>query len=172
MHELLLEVNGQSSALNILYNIYSSKRIPNAILLTGIDGIGKYYSAIQFLKLLNGNSEIINNKIACLSEPFVKLIFPLPRGKSESNFDLPFDKLSLDEIETINEQIKEKSANPYHSISIKNANNIKINSIREINKILSLNYDEIQFRGIILIDAHKMSIEAQNAFLKNLEELP
>lgn len=172
MHELLLDVKGQTSALNILFNIYSSKRIPNAILLTGIEGVGKFYSAIQFLKLLNGNSDTINNKISILSEPFIKLIFPLPRGKSESNFDMPLDKLTQDEIETINEQLKEKSLNPYHQISLKNANNIKINSIREINKVLSLNYDEIQFRGIILLDAHKMSIEAQNAFLKNLEEPP
>lgn len=172
MHELLLEVKGQTSALNILHNIYSSKRIPNAILLTGIEGIGKFYSAIQFLKLLNGNSDLINQKISNLSEPYIKLIFPLPRGKSESNFDLPLDKLSPDEIDLINDQIKFKAANPYHQIQIKNANNIKINSIREINKNLSLNYDEIIFRGIIIIDAHKMSIEAQNAFLKNLEEPP
>ncbi|MFZ1290495.1 MAG: DNA polymerase III subunit delta' C-terminal domain-containing protein [Melioribacteraceae bacterium] len=172
MHELLLEVKGQTSALNILHNIYSSKRIPNAILLTGIEGIGKYYSAIQLLKLLNGNSNLINQKISNLSEPYVKLIFPLPRGKSESNFDSPLDKLSQDEIEIINEQVKQKSVNSYHQIHIKNANNIKISSIREINKTLSLNYDEITYRGIIIIDAHKMSIEAQNAFLKNLEEPP
>ena len=172
MHELLLDVKGQSSASSLLNNIYTSQRIPNAILLTGTEGVGKFYSAIQFLKMINGNSEIINQKISNLAEPYVKLIRPLPRGKSETNFDLPLDKLSQEDIDSINEQIKQKSNNPYYQIKINNANNIKINSIREINKFLALNYNEINYRGIILIDAHKMSTEAQNAFLKNLEEPP
>ena len=172
MHELLLDVKGQSSASSLLNNIYTSQRIPNAILLTGTEGVGKFYSALQFLKMINGNSEIINQKISNLAEPYLKLIQPLPRGKSETNFDLPLDKLSQEDIDSINEQIKQKSNNPYYQIKINNANNIKINSIREINKFLALNYNEINYRGIILIDAHKMSTEAQNAFLKNLEEPP
>lgn len=172
MHELLLDVKGQSAASNLLDNIYTSQRIPNAILLAGTEGVGKFYSALQFLKIINGNTELVNQKISTISEPYVKLIFPLPRGKSETNFDLPYDKLSQDDIDSINDQVKQKSKNPYHQIRINNANNIKINSIREINKFLALNYNEIKYRGIILIDAHKMSVEAQNAFLKNLEEPP
>ncbi|MCB9250055.1 MAG: hypothetical protein H6613_16675 [Ignavibacteriales bacterium] len=172
MHEIFADVKGQSSALDILSKIYSSKRIPNALLFSGNEGIGKHFTAIQFLKLLNGNTASVNLKISKLSEPYIKLITPLPRGKNETNSDLPFDKLTSDMAEEINEQYHLKSENPYHQINIKNANNIKINSIREINKIVSLNFDEILYRGIIISDAHKMSIEAQNAFLKNLEEPP
>jgi DNA polymerase III subunit delta' len=173
MHDFFLGIQGQRSALNILTEIHSNKRIPHALLFSGIEGIGKFYTAIQFIKLLNENSS--NNaqkKIDQLSEPFVKVIMPLPRGKSESNNDLPTAKLSQDIIEDIQSQLKHKAENPYHKIELKNANNIKINSIREINKMVSLNYDEIRYRGIIISDAHKMSIEAQNAFLKNLEEPP
>jgi len=75
-------------------------------------------------------------------------------------------------LEEIQEQLKIKANNPYHKISISKANTIKISSIREINKSISLNYDEINYRGIIITDADKMGIESQNAFLKNLEEPP
>jgi DNA polymerase III subunit delta' len=172
MHEIFYPIKGQSSALKILSKIFSSGRIPNALLFSGSEGVGKYFAAIQFLKLLNGNSANLNLKISNIDEPFVKLIVPLPRGKGEANNDLPLDKLSSDVIDEINEQFNLKAKNPYHLINIKNANNIKINSIREINKIISLNFDEIKYRGIIISDAHNMSIEAQNAFLKNLEEPP
>ncbi len=173
MHEFFLDIKGQENALNILTEIHSSKRIPNALLFSGIDGIGKYYAAIQFLKLINSDKSVNNlNNIEKLIEPYVKMIFPLPRGKSETNSDLPTAKLSQDTVTEIQTELKNKASNPYHQISIKGANNIKINSIREINKIISLNFDEIPFRGIIISEAHKMTVEAQNAFLKNLEEPP
>jgi len=173
MHEIFLEIKGQEYALNLLTEIHSKKRIPNALLFSGTEGVGKFYSAIQFLKLLNNDAnQNTLKKISNLSEPFVKYIMPLPRGKNETNSDTPTSKLSQDVIDDINNQISLKAENPYHKIEIKNANNIKINSIREINKIVSLNFDEIDFRGIIISEAHKMTTEAQNAFLKNLEEPP
>ncbi len=174
MHNLFLEVKGQERASNILSEIYNSQRIPNALLFSGIEGIGKHYLAIQFLKLLNQNSsaEVHIKKIENLLEPYVKLIFPLPRGKNETNNDPPTSKLLPATVTEIQEQIKIKANNPYHKIFIEKGNTIKINSIREINKIVSLNFDEIKYRGIIISEAHKMSIEAQNAFLKNLEEPP
>ena len=173
MHEIFLGIQGQESALNLLTEIYTKKRIPNALLFSGTEGIGKFFSAIQFLKLLNSQSDSTSlKKITNLSEPYIKYIIPLPRGKNETNSDTPTSKLSQDVLDEVNQQIKLKSENPYHKIDIRKANNIKINSIREINKIVSLNFDEIAYRGIILSDAHKMTTEAQNAFLKNLEEPP
>lgn len=173
MHEYFLGIQGQENALNLLTEIYSKKRIPNALLFSGSEGVGKFNTAIQFLKLINQNSpKTILNKITNLSEPYVKYIMPLPRGKGETNTDTPTSKLSQDILDDITFQLKYKSENPFHKIQIKNANNIKINSIREINKIVSLNFDEIPYRGIIISEAHKMTIEAQNAFLKNLEEPP
>lgn len=173
MHEYLLGIQGQESALKLLSQIHSSNRIPHALLFTGPEGVGKFFTAIEFLKLLNENcsSSAIKN-IQQLAEPYVKVITPLPRGKSESNNDLPTSKLSQDIVDEYISQLNQKSINPYHKFELKNANNIKINSIREINKVVSLNFDEIPYRGILLLDAHKMSVEAQNAFLKNLEEPP
>ncbi len=173
MYDFFRGIQGQENALNLLEELYTNKRIPHALLFTGIEGIGKFYSAIQFLKLLNKDApDNVLQKIEKLQEPFVKLITPLPRGKSETNNDLPTAKLSTEVLDEINNELTLKSDNPYHKIDIKNANNIKINSIREINKIVSLNFDEISYRGILILDSHKMSVEAQNAFLKNLEEPP
>ncbi|MCB0730618.1 MAG: hypothetical protein KDC88_06265 [Ignavibacteriae bacterium] len=173
MHDFFLGIQGQKSAIDILSELHSQKRIPHALLFSGISGIGKFFTALQFLKVLNANeSDNALKKIEHLAEPYIKLIFPLPRGKGETNSDLPTSKLAQDVIEEIQAELQKKIENPYHPIDIKNANNIKINSIREINKIVSLNFDEIPYRGIIICNAHKMTIEAQNAFLKNLEEPP
>lgn len=173
MHEFFLGIEGQKSAIDILTELHSKNRIPHALLFTGLDGVGKFNVALQFLKLVNNSiSPELAHKINSLQEPYVKLIIPLPRGKSETNSDLPMDKLTQDTIDEITHEIELKQNNPYHKINIKNANNIKINSIREINKVISLNFDEIPYRGIFILDSHKMSIEAQNAFLKNLEEPP
>ena len=118
MQDLFLEIQGQKSALNLLSELHSKNRIPHALLFTGIEGCGKFRTAIQFLKLLNKSSPEIFPRIASLSEPYVKLIMPLPRGKSETNADSPISKLSQDTIDEINQQVKLKSENNYHRITI------------------------------------------------------
>ena len=78
MHDYFLDIKGQENALNILTEIHSTKRIPNALLFTGLNGIGKHYAAIQFLKLINSEKRSNNlTKIEKLIEPYVKMIFPL-----------------------------------------------------------------------------------------------
>ena len=171
MDDLLADIIGQTRQIQILHKIYHSKRIPNAFLFTGTDGVGKHFTAIKFLQLLNSGKDYYK-QISQLTEPFVQLIIPLPRGKSESNNDTPTGKLTKDTLEKINEQVQKKIKNPYYKISLEKANNIKISSIREIKKKISYNFDEIKYRGIIISDAHLMSIEAQNALLKSLEEPP
>jgi DNA polymerase-3 subunit delta' len=113
MHDLLVEIEGQEKALNILSKIYATQRIPNALLFTGPNGIGKHYAAIQFLKMLNSHDNNTNTpqKINSLLEPYVKMIFALPRGKSETNSDSPTAKLKPDHLEEIHEQLKIKVSN-------------------------------------------------------------
>ena len=168
---------GQNEAFDTLQKIYVSKRIPHAFLFSGKEGIGKHYTAIQYAEILNQNlsdekKKNVLNKIRSLSEPYVKYIFPLPRGRGESGDDSPYEKLSQDLLEQIQQNIKEKSKNPFYNFKIDSANNIKINSIRDIRKFISLNYEEVDYRFIIINDAHLMNDEAQNALLKSLEEPP
>ncbi|QQS37952.1 MAG: hypothetical protein IPM56_08450 [Ignavibacteriales bacterium] len=179
MNNFLNEVPGQLQAKKLLNSILDSSNIPHAFLLTGKEGIGKFFLSIKFLQALNKKyssdkeSEIKNHRtIQNCSEPIVKLIFPLPRGRNESENSGPFEKLSSDEIELISGEIETKTKNPYHKINIPKANDIRINSIRDISKFLSFSYGDIKFRSVILIDSHLMNEAAQNALLKNLEEPP
>jgi len=178
MNSFLDKIPGQHRLKSTLNNFLQSKQIPHAILFTGMEGIGKDNAAIQFAKSVVveknsiGETEKNIRGIEKLQEPYLKLIFPLPRGKNEDDSKSPTEKLTQDDIESIREQIEFKSNNPFHKISIPKANSIKINSIRDIKKFISLNYDETAYRFILITDAHLMNDPAQNALLKNLEEPP
>ena len=120
----------------------------------------------------NEKSLFINNQIANLTEPFVKYVIPLPRGKNETESSGPIEKFNPDEIQELKSELEKKIKNPYYRISLSRANIIKISSIREISKFLSLNYSDVKYRFILISDAHLMNEESQNALLKNLEEPP
>src|ERR1035437_8506461 len=169
-------IYGQQAVLDILERLIFSSNIPHAFLFTGIDGIGKEYTALKFTSAVNildtNYSEHIDQIIFSYSEPYVKFIFPLPRGKNETDVSGPFEKLNSDDLDLIKEELQKKKENPYYKLSIPKASKIKISSIRDIKKFLSLNYSDIKYRTILISDAHLMNDEAQNALLKNLEEPP
>lgn len=177
MNSALDKIPGQERVKRVLNNFLQSKSIPHAFLFTGIDGVGKDNTAVQFAMALATNENTKESEkhvrlIEQLQEPYVKLIFPLPRGKNEIDTSSPTEKLTQDEIELVREQIDIKAVNPFHKITIPKANAIKINSIRDIKKFLSMNYDEIGYRFVIISGAHLMNEESQNALLKSLEEPP
>jgi len=178
MRNFFDDIQGQERVKNILSNFNSTSKIPHALLFTGLEGVGKEAIAIRFAQLvysdlLDGNVKVrVLKLISNLREPYLKYILPLPRGKGETESDGPIDKLSRDEIELLHEELQKKIDNPYYIISLPKANIIKINSIREIKKNLSLNFSDIAYRFIIITSAHYMNEPAQNALLKNLEEPP
>lgn len=170
-------IYGQDITLKILEKLIKSNKIPHAFLFTGIEGIGKEFAAIKFAQNLNSTSlekadQSINNFISSFSEPYIKYIYPLPRGKNETDESGPYEKLSQEDIQTVKEEISKKTTNPYYKLNIPKANNIKISSIRDIKKFLSFNFQDIKYRVVLINDAHLMNEEAQNALLKNLEEPP
>ena len=81
-------------------------------------------------------------------------------------------KLPEDEIAAVREQIELKWRNPYHRISLPRASMIKINSIREIRRKVSLMSSGKGKRVFVIIDAETMSADSSNALLKTLEEPP
>ena len=176
MNNYLEGIIGQENARNILNNLIETSQIPHAFLFQGKEGVGKELIAVKFAqavnkKLLQDNNPIVK-QIANLTEPYIKFIFPLPRGKNETDTCSPFEKLSQADIQLIHEELNKKIENLYYKIKIPKAQNIKINSIRDIKKFLSLNYTDIQYRFVLISDAHLMNEPAQNALLKNLEEPP
>jgi len=172
------KVIGQSFVKNSLASLINSGKIPHAFLFSGPSGVGKEFMAVEFAKKIcekffpPENSEKVKNAISNFNEPFIKYIFPLPRGKNETDDSSPLDKLSAEEIKTINEEVSKKIANPYYRIQIPKANTIKINSIRDIKKFISLNFDDLIYRFIIINDCDLMNETSQNALLKSLEEPP
>ncbi|MDO8549920.1 MAG: hypothetical protein Q7S39_07215, partial [Ignavibacteria bacterium] len=167
----------QEPAKEILSQLIISSRIPHAFLFNGPDGVGKYFLSLRFAQLLNSQnfpekSSFVNNQITNLTEPFIKYVIPLPRGKNETDTSGPIEKFNPDEILELKSELEKKIKNPYYKISLNRANIIKISSIREIGKFLSLNYSDIKYRFILISDAHLMNEESQNALLKNLEEPP
>ncbi len=171
-------IYGQDSGKNLLNVLINSDKIPHAFLFKGNDGIGKDFLAIRFAQGLNArysnpdSLQHINQLIRNLNEPYMKYIFPLPRGKNETESSGPYEKLSQEVNELIKEELNEKIKNPYHRIKIPKASQIKISSIRDIRKFLSIDYSDVKFRFVLISSAHMMNEEAQNAILKNLEEPP
>lgn len=175
MNNLLNQIIGNERVKIIFSNMLERSTVPNALLFTGTEGIGKENAAITLAKVLNIQNLNDQKKLTAinkLSEPYVKYILPLPRGKNETDQNDPYEKLSEDEIETIKSEFEIKAINPFHRINIPRANFIKINSIRDIKKFLSYNYSDVKYRAVIISRAHLMNEEAQNALLKNLEEPP
>jgi DNA polymerase III subunit delta' len=172
------DICGQDSVKVLLDSLLNSDKIPHAFLFKGNDGVGKEYTAIRFAQFLNLRQSVnapnqhIIQFIQNLNEPYVKYIFPLPRGKNETEASGPYEKLSQEENEIIKEELKEKISNPYYRMKIPKANQIKISSIRDIRRFLAMDYSDVKFRFVIISSAHLMNEEAQNALLKNLEEPP
>jgi len=170
MVDQLEKIIGQPHAVNQLNELIKNNRIPHALFFSGPSGVGKFFSAIHFIK---ATTKIEHHKrISNFEEPFVKYIIPLPRGKDEKPEHSATERLTEKQIEDLRNQLELKKKNLYHKIYIEGANNIKISSIREIKKFLSLDYSDVTNRFIVIEDAHLMNKEAQNALLKSLEEPP
>ena len=173
-------VIGQSRVKGILRSAMERKRLAHAYLFSGAAGSGTEALSIELAKALNCGQSATEAcdrcpdclKMSLLQHPNLHLIFPLPVGKNEKNGDSPLAKLSDDEIAAVREQIQIKAANAYHTIQVPKANTIKINSVREIRREVSLSAFARGVKVFIVFDAEDLNDEASNALLKTLEEPP
>lgn len=177
-------VIGQEHAKEILISAIRRDRIAHAYCLWGPEGVGKDALAIEFARVLNCSEPIVSTESieACsrckdclqmsnLQHPNVRLVFSLPAAGKGSDDDSPLVRLSDDHIALIQEQLALKAHDPYHDISIPNATQIRIASIRDVRRTLQLSAPLAHgWRVVIISEADAMTIEAANAFLKTLEE--
>ena len=171
-------VIGQQRVKNLLRTAIERERVAHAYLFYGEEGVGMDAMAIEFARVLNceqGKPEACAHCRACkqfdkLQHPNLKLIFALPRGRGEKIDEPPIDALEDEDIRLIQKQLGLKAKNPYHRLQIPKANEIRINSIRELRRGASLRAFAEGWKVFILIDADKMNDEASNALLKTLEE--
>lgn len=172
---------GQQRAKRTLRTALSGGRMPHAWLFTGQEGVGKDAAAIAVATVLRCENPGADASpcLSChgctstltLQNANVRFVFALPSGKSEdARADSPMLKLSDAEISLIQEQVARKASDPYHNISIPRAQQIKISSVREVRRDISMSATEPGWRVIIVSEAHQMGNEAANAFLKTLEE--
>ncbi len=160
---------GQEKIQRSLTHLAKSKALHHALIFHGEEGLGMDSIAIQFAQFIVDKSSKFEKFI---DNPNIKFICALPRGKNETESDGPLDKIPITEFEKIKSELGKKGTNPYYELEIPNANDIKINSIREIQKYLILKTEIDQKRVIIISNADLMNETAQNALLKNLEEPP
>ena len=178
-------VIGQSRVKDILFRAMKENAVAHAYCFYGIKGIGKEALAFAFAKTMNcfspikdqtGNLNACNECKSCkdadaIQHPNITLITALPAGKSASKSDdSPLLQLTDDMLALYKEHMAFKAQNPYHTILLPNANQIRIASIRDLKKQLMMSAMQSGRRFFIVSDAERMTTEAANAFLKTLEE--
>ncbi len=173
---------GQEKAIEKLKSAFTNNRVAHAYLFYGNEGTGKDAAAIEFAKLLNclnlknGNEacDKCENciKISGFRSEYFKFICAMPAGRSDQSDSDPIEKLPAADFDAYMEQIGLKSKNPYYRVNIPNANNIRINSIRDLISKAYLSTGKNRKKVFIISEADKMKQEAANALLKILEEPP
>jgi DNA polymerase-3 subunit delta' len=130
----LQDVRDQDVAVRFLSRILEEDRIPNAMLFWGPAGVGKSFSALEFVKSLMGRDcdpALTAQKIDHGNHPDLRIVAPLEKSRM-----------------------------------------IKLQQIEEVAEIAYLRPYEAQWRVVIVQDADRMNVTAQNHFLKTLEEPP
>lgn len=161
------EVCGQTEVKELLRRSLLKKRIASAYLFSGPEGVGKTMTAIIYAKAMNcrlhdtdacassGGTERCPSckKIDVISHPDIRIVLPVPRKVREEKSQ--------------HRLLEEGRLHAYQRTEI-----ISINDIRDIEEMLFLKPFEARRRVVIVVDADTMNQEAQNAFLKLLEEPP
>jgi len=171
------EIIDQEIAKKILQGAIKEKRIAHAYLFTGPAGAGKWLTALELAKAVNCLKEEFDScgecssckKIRHLTHPDLTLIFPLP--------PISFSKKSKKEKEeeeqkNRNKFIEEKLADPYKIVRYEKPGSISIEEVRNAQRNLLYTPVEGKVKVLIVQEPEKMSIEAENCFLKTLEEPP
>ena len=176
------KIIGQEPVKEKLKMLFKSNKLAHAYLFFGYEGVGKDAVAIELAKLVNCENPVDGieacdqcdscKKIGDFKSEFFHFICALPAGRSEQTDSDPVEKLTSADFDNYLEQLEKKSKNPYHRIIIPNANNIRINSIREIINKIYLTSGKNRIKVFIISEADKMRQEASNALLKILEEPP
>jgi DNA polymerase-3 subunit delta' len=178
-HERLWpRVIGQDRVKRILLAAIRAGRLPHAYLFYGADGVGKDAMALELARVLHCEQ---NGTTACGvcpsceraangTHPDIRIVVPLPVGKNESSDDDPLAKLNETDLRAVQDELREKTSNPYHRVSVPRATIIKINSIRDVRRESTMSTFDGRRRVYIISPADAMGDEAANTLLKTLEE--
>lgn len=176
------KILGQEIVKDTLRSLYRAGKLSHAYLFYGNDGVGKDAAAVELAKLLNCTNvksgdeacdECDNcKKISGFRSEYFNLVCSIPTGRSDETDSDPLEKLSAADFDAYMEQLGLKSQNPYYKINLQGANNIRINSIRNLTSKIYLSVPTGNIKVFLISEADKMRQEAANALLKILEEPP
>ncbi len=154
----------QNRVFSLIGRMISSGTLPPSLLFTGPEGSGKELAAVGLAAKVNcidpGGSADCSAcaKVRRLEHPDVHLIYPVPYSDPDKSMPIV---------------IESRRENFFNCGEFGNkARSIGIGSIRRIIETLSKQPYEGKRAVVILFEAHLATVEAQNAFLKLLEEPP
>lgn len=173
----------QNGIWDLLAKTIENNKIGNAYLFSGPSGVGKEAMAIEFGATINREhykddkslADASYTRFKTLQHELLKLIVPLPAGKTQKDNINILESLNTADLELLKSNIIQKSTNLFHKIILPNATRIRINSIRELRKSLYFKSNDIGKKIVLIFDAHLLSVgqaESANALLKILEEPP
>jgi len=136
---------GQEQAVHAVHAMVKRKKIPGALLFHGPPGVGKFSLATEFASMLEEDDRVYS-----FNHPDVFIIYP----------DYGYDR---------EEVLSLRREGRYYRLRRKKGT-IKIDTIRELIEQAYLTPYAGKYKIFILLEAHRMTEEAQNAFLKVLEE--
>ena len=155
---------GQPRVISMLERMISTDTLPASVLFTGPEGSGKELAAMYLASLLEceGRSACGDcqacRAISSLEHPDVYLVYPVPSADREKSIPVIIESRREDFL------ARGEFGNRARAIGIE--------QIREVMERIS----RLPFSGprsvVIVMEAHRATIEAQNAFLKVLEEPP
>ncbi|MCS7169775.1 MAG: hypothetical protein NZ949_04035, partial [Candidatus Kapabacteria bacterium] len=133
---------GQTVLKSLLQRAVLQGRVSSAYCFWGPEGVGKDALALEFAKLLNCQSprrntdtiEACDSCIDCrqaarLEHPSIRFVFALPAPKARTEAS-PLLGLSDEQITLLREELRRKAENPYYNISLPNALQIHISTVR------------------------------------------
>ena len=149
---------GHSDHFNELINLYSQKKLPSKILLSGEKGIGKCTIAYHLINFILSSEEEYSYDLKNFKINLDNKSFKLIKNKSNPNFiliDVAEDKKNID-INQIRNMITNLNKSSFNSkprfVLIDNINLLNVNSVNALLKILEEPNDNINF---ILINNNK-----------------
>lgn len=162
--ELLRKVKGQDRAELLLGSALASDRLAHAYLFAGPEGVGKLTTALELAAAMvcteaEGYCGECRNcrRVFGFDHPDVRITIPSRRSVGD------------EEVADIFRRRVEDGVTP---LRVPGNTYIGIDQIRELEQRLSLKAFEAVWHVEILLDCHRMRIEAANALLKTLEEPP
>lgn len=148
------DIKGQERPIQLLKEYIKSSHPEGSYLFAGEEGIGKKSVAKTLAKALNCESQALDSCDSCVS-------------------CLKIEKGQHPDIHIIDSST---SLNVNHGqgqrVSVEEADSIKIEYIRQLQKDISLKPYEGKKKVFIIDNAHRLTAEASNALLKILEEPP